>query len=180
MRKLLSQKTIYKSKYFHVDQVEIEIKGKKIIKDIIRRNPSVFILALNEKNELYLVRQYRDALQQFSLEVIAGTTDIHEDPLMAAKRELLEESGLTAEKWKKLTTLNTSANMDSYANIFLAQNLKQGTAHPDIDEELEIVKISLQEAVTKVLNGDIVNSPSAAGILILDKIISGGEGINNL
>src|ERR1017187_5535555 len=102
--KIISQKTVFQSKYFQVDQFNLEIKGNKITKDIISRNPSVFILATNSKHELCLVKQYRDALQIFSLELIAGTAEIEEDIFDAAKRELKEETELSAKKWKKLAT----------------------------------------------------------------------------
>lgn len=168
--KILANKTVYQSKYFHIDQVSLEIKGKIIPKDIIVRNPSVFIIALTPDDQIYLVTQYRDALRSISLEVIAGTAGESEDTLLAAKRELEEEAGLKAAKWQKLASLNFSANMTSYVHIFLAEDLEQGIAKPDPDENLTITKMPLKEAVNKIMTGEITNSPSISAILMLDKI----------
>lgn len=168
--KILKSKIVYQSKYFHVDQVDLEINGHKISKDIIRRNPSVFILAITPDDELYMVSQYRDALRTVSLEVIAGTADEKENLFEAAKRELKEETGLKAKKWVKLAILNFSANMTSYAHIFLAEELEQGKVKPDEDENISVVKIPFEEAKAKVLAGEITNSPSVSAILLLDNI----------
>jgi 8-oxo-dGTP pyrophosphatase MutT (NUDIX family) len=170
--KILSRKTTFKSKYFYIDKVNLDIKGNKITKDIIIKNPSVFILPLTKDNQIYLVKQYRDALQSESLEVIAGNAEksTETDMLRNAKRELKEETGLTAKKWKKIATLNFAANMTAYAHIYLAQDLKTGTATPDPDEEIQTLKMPLSETVAKIIKGEIVNSPSISALLLLDKL----------
>jgi len=171
--KILSRKTAFKSKYFQVDKVKLDIRENIIAKDIIVKNPSVFILPLTKDNQLYLVKQWRDALQSESLEVVAGNVESNLDKnmLQNAKRELIEETGITAKKWKKIATINLAANMTTYAHIYLAQDLIVGKSTPDVDEEIEIIKIPLSVAVNKIIKGEITNSPSISAILLISKLL---------
>ena len=173
--KVLSQKTVFQSKYFRVDQAVIERNGKTITKDLIIRNETAIILPITPENEIYLVSQYRDALKNVALEVVAGTIEAGDDPLESAKRELAEETGLAAKAWKKIATINLSANLVSTAHVFLAQDLTQNEAHPDDDEEIEVLKIPFEEAVKKVMTGEIAIASNMAAILMLDKLQKKGK-----
>jgi ADP-ribose pyrophosphatase len=172
---ILSKKTVYASKLFKVDQVEIERKGKTFQKDIITRRPHVLILPLTSENEIYLIKEYRDVYQKELLEVVAGYIEENEDPLVGAKRELEEETGLTAQTWQHLSTIQTSANMHSTIHIFLAKDLTEGVSQQDEDEEITLSKMPLEEAVKKVLAGEIYVSAYIASILLLDKLIKEGK-----
>jgi ADP-ribose pyrophosphatase len=171
----LSDKTVFQSKFFRVRQVEVEKRGKIISKDIIERNDSIFILALTEGNEIYLVSQFRDALQKETLEIVAGTLDSGEEPLETAKRELAEEAGLTAKIWKQVAKLNVSANMMSKCHIFVARDLTQGTQHQDDDEDITVVKMPFQEAVEKAYNGEIDINSNISALLLVDHMMKEGK-----
>ncbi len=173
--KVISKETLFKSKFFKVDQIVIDRDGKRFTKDFVERRDVVFILPLTEQNEIYLVSQYRDAMQKVLLETIAGQMDEDEDPLDAAKRELREEAGIHASQWKLLATWHLSANMVGRGYIFLATGLTQGESSPDDDEDLEVVKMPFREAVGKVLSGEIAVMSSAAGILLLDRMKKEGS-----
>lgn len=173
--KRLSQKTLFQSKYFQVDQMVLEKAGKTFTKDFIIRNPVVVILPLTAKNELYFVSQYRDALERTLLELPAGNIDPGEHQLAAAKRELAEETGLTATDWKEFPKLQLSANMQAEIHFFLARGLTEGKPDMDDDEEIETVKIPLAEAVKKVFNGEIEVATNIAAILLLEKLIQEGK-----
>lgn len=174
--KALSQKTIFQSKYFHIDQIVVERNGKQFSKDVIERAPVVFILALTEKDEIYLLSQYRDAFGKRLLEVVAGTMDTADaSPLDVAKRELAEETGLTANKWQELTTLHLSANMVAPMHIFLAQELTEGKAHQDDDEDIELLKMPFSEAVNKAINGEIIVASHIGIILLLNQLKQEGK-----
>lgn len=170
--KRLSENNVYDSKYFKVKKVEIEFNGKKLTKEIIYRMPVVYILAINEKNELYLVKQYRDALKEVSTEVIAGTLNENEDPLLAAKRELAEETGITANSWDKIGILNLAANMYYKAHIYLARNLSIGEPNFDADEFIETICLPYSKVIEKIENGEINHSPSIAAILLLNNLLN--------
>lgn len=167
---VLSTKTVYKAKYFSIIQKEIERNGKRFTKDFIERNSVVSILPLTDQGELYLEKQYRDAFGKEILEIVAGTMDNDDNPLEAAKRELQEETGLTATTWKQLATWELSVNMNSKQYIFVATGLSEGKSQLDDDEEITLVKISFEQAVEKVISGEICASVHAAAILLYDKL----------
>lgn len=172
---ILSTKTVFQSKTFKVDQVEIERNGKVFRKDIISRDPHVVILPLTDENEIYMIEQFRDVYKKTLLELAAGYIEKDEDPLVGAKRELQEETGLTAKQWQHVTTINTSANMHSTIHIFLAKDLTLGTAQQEEDEDISLIKMPLEEAVKKVLDGEIFISAYIAAILLLDKLKREGK-----
>jgi ADP-ribose pyrophosphatase len=170
-----NSKTVFQSKFFSIDQVEVEHKGKQFTKDIIVRRDVVLILPLNEHNELYLVSQYRDALKKVALEIVAGQMDEGEDPAEAAKRELHEETGLQAGNLKHLVTWQQSANMVGKNHLFLATDLTEGEAAPDDDEDIETVRIPLDEVMEKVQTGEIDIVSNVASLLLLDKLKKEGK-----
>src|SRR6185369_10496551 len=164
--KYLSKKTIFQSKYFQVNKVEIERNGKVFTKDIIERNASVFILPMTEDNEIYLVSQYRDAHRKVLLEIVAGTIDTGETvPLEVAKRELAEEAGLSAKEWKQLAVLENSANMKSTVYVFLAKDLSPTEQNQDEDENITVVKLPFTDVLKKIENGEISISSNIAAFL---------------
>lgn len=165
--KILSDKVVYESKYFTVKKLELEFHNKKITKEIVYRLPVVYILALNEKNEIYLVKQYRDALRAVSTEVIAGTLDADEDPLLAAQRELAEETGLSANRWEKLGVFDLAANTYYKAHVFIARELKEGRANFDSDEYIETIKVPLNQIPQMIEKGELVHAPSIAAIYMM-------------
>lgn len=169
---ILDEKIVFKSKFFRIKQITVARNGKTFTKDVVERNPVVFILPVTENNEIYLVSQHRDALQRVLLEVVAGTMDREsEDPLETAKRELQEETGLTATNWEQLNTWELSANMSAPIHVFLARGLTKGEAHNDEDEDITVVKMPLEEAVTKAMNGDIEAASHVGAIFMLEKLI---------
>ncbi len=173
--KIYSEKIIFKSKFFKIKQVTLKRNGRKFTKDIIERSSIALILPLTEKNEVYLVTQYRDALKKVSLEVIAGMMDKNETPLQAAKRELQEETGLTARNWIQIATLNISANMIAEAHVFVARNLKEGVPNLDEDEDIQTVKMHMKDAVKKALNGEIAITSNISALLIADSLQKEGK-----
>ncbi len=167
--KIVATEPAFKSKYFKIEKVTIERKGKTFTEDILSRTPTVIILPVNEKDEIYLVSQYRDSMQERLLEVVAGHMEKGESPLEAAKKELKEETGLSAKTWKQLSTLYVSANMNAVAHIFYATDLTEGKQDLDEDEDIKIIKIPFQKALKKIDNGEIRVSSNIASLLLLDR-----------
>src|SRR5579863_6374429 len=124
--KILSSKTVFTSKYFKVNQKIIERNGKTFTKDFIEKNPTVLVIPYTSTNEIYIESQFRASLERIVLEVVAGNIETGDDPLESAKRELKEEAGLTAKKWKKIAEWNLSANMYSKIHVFAATDLEEG------------------------------------------------------
>ncbi len=172
---MISQKIIFQSKYFKVNQIVVERNGKKFVKEIVERNPFVVVLALTPKNEVYLVSQYRDALQKTSLEVVAGLIEPGETPAHAAKRELQEETGLIAQTVTPLITGNVSPNMVNICNIFVATDLISGQTQQDDDEDIEVIKVPLSQAIKKIETGEISILSHVAALLLFDKLQKEGK-----
>jgi ADP-ribose pyrophosphatase len=172
--KILSQKTVFKSRHFHVDHVEIERSGQKFEKDIIEQTPTVLIIPYS-KDEIYLEQQYRDALEKTCLEVVAGHIDENEDPLTAAKRELEEETGLKAKTWHKIATWNVMVTMRAKVNVFFATDLEEGISNLQHDEVIELVKIPLKQVLDKIESGGIPGASHIAALLLFDKMKKEGK-----
>lgn len=173
--KILSDKTVYQAKYFRIARKEIQRKGKTFTKDFIERSSVVSILPINDKGEIYLEKQYRDAFGKELLEIVAGTMENDDDPLESAKRELKEETGLTATEWKLLATWELSVNMNSPQYIFLATGLTQGESALDEDEEIEVVTMPFEQALEKITSGEIIASNHVAALLLYDKLKKEGN-----
>jgi ADP-ribose pyrophosphatase len=144
------------------------VRGRR---DIVRHTGSVVILAVSESHaepRVLLVRQYRHAAEQYLWELCAGRIDKGENELAAAKRELLEETGYTATRWKKILNFYASPGFVAETmSIYLARGLRPGTAQPEEDEVIEIKFFLLSAAVRMVMTGRIHDGKTISGILWL-------------
>lgn len=173
--KLLSTKKVFQAKHFRVDQIVVSKEGKEFTKDVVVRVPIVLILPYTRDGDVYLELQWRDALSKTSLEVVAGSVEESEDMLVAAKRELQEETGLTAQTWKKIATWDLSVNMSAKVHVFIATDLTQGESSLDDDESIEVVKMPLEEALEKITRGEITAANHIAALLLFDKMKREGK-----
>jgi ADP-ribose pyrophosphatase len=173
--KILSSQKVFTSKFFHVNQVEIERDGNKFTKDIIEENPIAVVLPYTSNGEIYLISEFRDALEKVIFGLIGGKMKPGDDPLTSAKKELKEEAGLTAATWKHIVTWETSPVMKKKMAVFFATDLETGVQSLEEDEQIEPVKITLPEALAKIENGEIPVALDAAVILLYDKIQKEGK-----
>jgi ADP-ribose pyrophosphatase len=157
----------------------IEPGGKESVRDIIRHNGSVVILALdNAKNKkdpwVVIERQYRHAAQQFLWELPAGKLEAGEDALAGAKRELEEETGYRAKKWKPLVNYYASPGfLGESMTIFLAEGLVAGEAHPEDDEHIELRLVKLSEVLKMIGKGAILDGKTLTGVLLYARQTAG-------
>lgn len=173
--KLVSSKLSFKGKVFNVytDTLE-EPGGHRHIKDVIRHNGSVVILAVDESSnpadpDVILERQYRHAAGQYLIEVPAGTRDANEAPLAAAKREMIEETGYTAKRWTMLARYYASPGfLAEWMQVYLARDLRQGTATPEEDENLEVFRMPLSQAMRMVAAGEIHDGKTLIALSLYD------------
>src|SRR6266702_2308519 len=137
--KTISSKEAYCCELFRVTEDEAEDRtGWKMKRCVVRHRGSAVMMPVDEKQRVLLVRQYRLPADQFLWELPAGKTDEGETVLQAAKRELIEETGLRAKKWKKLASFYPSPGyVEEKMTIFLATELTQGEAAPMEDERIE-------------------------------------------
>jgi ADP-ribose pyrophosphatase len=169
--KLLSSKLVYKGKVFNVfSDTLVEPNGHKHSRDVIRHNGSVVMLAVDESTnaadpEIILERQYRHAAGQFLLELPAGSREPNETPLAAAKRELIEETGFRARRWTVLLRYFASPGfLGEWMQIYLARDLRPGTATPELDEQIEIVRMPLSQAMKLIAEGKIHDGKTIIGL----------------
>jgi len=139
------------------------------------KNLALGILAVEPDLNIWLVGQYRFPLNEYSWEIPEGGGALDLPPLESAKRELEEETGLTAQKWEHILTMHLSNSVsDEKAYIWIATDLKSGTASPEETELLKIKKIPLTQAFDEVKAGKITDSMTVAAILILQlKVLDG-------
>lgn len=132
------------------------------------KNKAIGILAIDQEHNIYLVGQYRFPLEKYSWELPEGGGPLNEPPLEAAKRELLEETGLIAGHWVELLQLDMSNSVtDETAIVFLATELTQHQANPEETEELTVIKQPFSQVYDRVMNGEITDSITVAAILKL-------------
>ena len=169
---------MYRGPAFNVtaDQV-LEPSGVRARRDIVHHSGSVVILAVDDSGrepQVLLERQYRHAAQQMLWELPAGRIDHGEKGLAAAKRELLEETGYTASRWKRVLHFYASPGFLAEAmDIFSAHGLRAGKAQPEADEVIRIHMVPLSSAVKMVLNGAIRDAKTIAGVLWLSQTQKG-------
>jgi 8-oxo-dGTP pyrophosphatase MutT (NUDIX family) len=150
--------------------------GKGIYGEVHFKNYAIGILALDEDYNTWLVGQYRYPLKAYSWEIPEGGGPLDEEPLESARRELLEETGMSAETWIEIQCMHLSNSVsDELSIIYVAKNLIQGIPMPEETEQLEIKKVSFETAYEMVLKGEITDSMSVAAILKAKIMILNGE-----
>jgi ADP-ribose pyrophosphatase len=148
-------------------------------RDVIRHNGSVVILAIdsskNKKDPWIVVeRQYRHAANQFLWELPAGKLDTGEEPLAGAKRELEEETGYKAKKWKPLVEYYASPGfLGESMKIFVADGLVAGDAHPEDDEQIELRLVKLSEVLRMIEKGAILDGKTLTSVLLYARKTAG-------
>lgn len=165
--KIISERNIYENKWIGLTEYAVlnPSGGQGIYGKVHFKNTAVGVVALDKDEQLWLVGQYRFTLNQYSWEIPEGGAPIGTDPLDSAKRELREETGLSATTWQHLQTMHLSNSVsDELAIIYLATGLAQGEAEPEDTEELHCRKVSLDEAWQMVDKGIITDSMSVAAI----------------
>lgn len=139
------------------------------------KNLAIGIVPVDAEGNTWLVGQHRYPSNYYSWEIPEGGGPLGVDPLASAKRELLEEVGLTAQTWMPLLHMHLSNSVsDEEAIVYLAHDLKMGESEPEETEQLTIKKLPLKEAIAMVLDGSITDSISVAALLKIQVLMAKG------
>ena len=174
MEKNLSRERVFDGIILHIDHVLNELpNGKQAKREVAMHVGASAVLPVDGEGNVYLVRQFRAPIEQVLLEIPAGKLDsVNEDRLLAAKRELREETGLEAESWLHLTdTFTTAGFSNERISLYLARNLRQGESRPDEDEFLNLIKMPFEEAFSMVMRGEIQDAKTQIALCMAKNIL---------
>jgi len=165
--RLQSRRDVYCSRWLYLreDQV-VRPDGGGATFGVIEMKAGSSVLAVNERREVYLVKEYKYGVERYSTELISGAIEDGETPLGAAQRELREEAGLSAREWIDLGVIDPFTTIVRSPNfLFLALNVEAGESNPDDGEVLECVLVPFEEAVKMVMSSEITHGASCVAIL---------------
>ncbi|MEE1185996.1 MAG: NUDIX hydrolase [Acutalibacteraceae bacterium] len=165
--KIITSDYKFKGRVFktRVDRVELE-NGHIAEREICEHNGGVCIAALNENNEILLIKQFRSPYSEVIWEIPAGKLEVGEDALECGMRELSEETGFTAQNWFDIGKLYpTPGYCTEILYTYLATNLTPGNTHPDEDEYVDTYFIDIDKSVEMVMSNEIKDGKTQAAIL---------------
>lgn len=182
---VVERRVVHRGRYleFRVDTME-RADGSGGTRDVVGHPGAIAVLALDGDRRLLLVRQWRLPAARAMLEIPAGTLDVHdgvtEDPDLAARRELEEETGHRAATWRKLSEFWTAPGFATeLMHLYLATGLAGADGDdrlsPDEDERLELRRVSIPDALAMVDAGEIIDAKTILGVLWLDRLARAGE-----
>ena len=166
--KITSSREVYKCSLFRVteDRAADPKTGFKIKRSVVRHAGSAVMMAVDEKNRVLLVRQYRLPAGKYLWELPAGRLDPGEKPLQAARRELIEETGYRARQWTRLARFWASPGyVQERMTIYLATDLTAGEATPMDDERIETRWFTRKELAKMIQSGKIEDAKTMIGFM---------------
>ena len=173
---VISSKLSYEGPLFRVYTDEILEKGRRVMRDVVRHNGSIVILAIDDSKSkrdplIVMEVQYRHAAKEYLLEVPAGKLEEGENPLAGAKRELLEETGFRAARWRKMVRYFASPGfLGEWMQVFIAEGLTLGEAQPEYDEQLEIEMIPLSKLLGMIEEGKVHDGKTLISVMLYDRL----------
>lgn len=165
--KTLSKKVIYKGRILDLIVKQVRMPyGRIVTREIIDHGGCIAVVPILKNGKIVLVRQYRKAAESITLEIPAGRMDPGETPQQTVRRELREETGYVPKKVKKLISFYPAIGYSTEKiHLFTAHDLVLKDTDPDEDELIEVVEMSLREALKKIDTGEIIDSKSILGLL---------------
>lgn len=173
--KLISSETLITTPIFTVTQdVAKDPDGFEIKRAIVQHSGSAVMMAVDAKNRILLVKQYRLPARQSLWELPAGRLDPGETPLKAAKRELVEETGYKGKKWTKLVSFFVSPGfLAEKMTIFVATDLTEGEKQPMEDERIEMAWFKPKEIEEMIRTGKLLDAKTMVGYFAWKRFLKG-------
>ena len=166
----LATEIIYENPWIRLEEHRVINPGggRNLYGKVCFKNRAVAIIAIDNEAHLYLVGQQRYTLDAYSWELPMGGAPLDEDPLTAARRELQEETGLSAESWSQIMRLHLSNSVtDEQGIVYLARGLTRGQPQFEETEDIAIRRIPVEDAVSMAMDGRITDAVSVAALLRL-------------
>ncbi|HVB99056.1 MAG TPA: NUDIX hydrolase [Candidatus Dormibacteraeota bacterium] len=165
--RVMKSRLVYHGPLFDVKREQVREPGGVVAsRDIVVHRGSIVLVPVLDDGRILMVRQYRHAMGQFLWELVAGGIEPGERPAAAAARELIEETGYTGRRFRRLTEFfPTPGFVSERMVIYLVKNLCAGTARPEADEKLRVGAFALSDLERKIRRGVIRDGKSIAGIL---------------
>jgi ADP-ribose pyrophosphatase len=163
--KTLATRTVFQGRVLRIDVLDIELPGgRRSTREVVRHPGAVVVLAERPDGCFVLVRQYRTAVGELSLEMIAGTLEPGEQPEVAARRELEEESGYVASSLRPLGVILPCPGYSAERlHLFHARvGLQPGATRPDFDEQVAVVVMTRGEIEAAIASGELKDAKSIA------------------
>jgi ADP-ribose pyrophosphatase len=166
----LRSERLFETPYFVLRSDRLRLPGGAL-KDpyyVVERPDAAIVFPLTNEGEVVLVRQYRPPLERMELGLPAGLVEEGERPEVAAKRELLEETGYSGGEWELLGSVASSPSLkDNWAYLFLARGVERTSApDPDEHELVEVVRVAAEDLPGLIRGGEIVSSSGVAAIML--------------
>lgn len=171
--KVLKSESLYHGRVFSLRRdTVIEPGGVQVQRDIVVHPGSVVVLPIFKDGRILLIRQYRHSVGEFLWELVAGRKEPAETPLAAAKRELGEETGYAAKRYRKLMRIvPTPGFVTEWMWIFAAEGLTPGAARPEEDEKITPRVFTLPQALKMIERGALRDAKSICGVLYYARFI---------
>jgi ADP-ribose pyrophosphatase len=148
--------------------------GQTIRRDVVLHPGAVVILPVLDADHVVLLRNHRFTIDETLWEVPAGTVEPNEPLQTCAERELAEETGYTAAKWRSLGYLYASPGvLNEKLHLFIAEDLTAGPPRPEADEQLQAVTVRLDEAIRMCLSGEIKDAKTITSLLLWERMTGG-------
>ncbi len=160
---------LYKGKIVNLRCDDAELPNGAPCKREIVEHPGGAAVLCVEDGKVVLVRQYRYAYGEELLEIPAGKLDPDEDPAVAARRELEEETGLVADLVPLTVLYPTPGYSNEKIYIYQAKNVRKGVRHPDQDEFLDVIPMPIEEAIARIKSGAIRDAKTIAALLLYEQ-----------
>ena len=163
--RVIARRTMYQGRVIRLVREVLQVRDRRLVRETILHPGAVVIIPRVDRSHLVFIRQYRRAVGRTLLELPAGTLDPPESPRVCAQRELEEETGFRAKRLRRVGAFYPAPGLLSeQMTLFLADGLTPGPAHPEADEMIRPVVLSLREAMAKIRSGAICDAKTILGV----------------
>jgi ADP-ribose pyrophosphatase len=165
--KIVQSHEVYRDSWIAVRKDDvIRPDGKPGTHSVVTLKPGVTVLAMDDETNVYVTEEFHYGVGRITIEAVSGGIEPDELPLDTAKRELQEELGIEAEEWIDMGVIDPfTASVVSPTQLYLARKLRFGDQAPEGTEQIRCVKMTLAEAVQKVIDSEITHGPSCVVVL---------------